>query len=133
MDEQLPVGRLGDLNRALSLPQVREYVDPETRFRERGLEQHARVASFERLDLNRYIIERHGLPTLTVVFLNDYDLSAEALRQARTEHGAFDIVVASNPNGRVTDLALEVAKQLGFEVLKWGPFLSRLHREDDQS
>jgi hypothetical protein len=131
-EEQVPVGRMGDLERALSMAQVREYVDPETLFRERGMEQHARVAGFQRLDLNRYRIERRGLSPLTVIFLNDYELSAEAIRQARAGFGDFDIVVASNPNGRITDSAAEVAKQLGSEVHRWGAFMSRLHRERDQ-
>jgi hypothetical protein len=128
INAQVPVGRMGDLLRALSMPNIRAYVEPETRFRERGLDQHSRVKDFERLDQQRYWIERHGLPPLTVVFLNDYDLAGEAIRTARAEYGEFDIVVASNPNGRVTEGALEVAEQLGCEIHSWGGFLSRLNR-----
>lgn len=132
INEQVPVGRMGDLLRALSMPDIRMYVDPETQFRERGLEQHSRVIDFKRLDLHRYWIERDGLSPLTVIFLNDYDLAAEAIRRARADYGNFDIVVASNPNGRVTDSALEVAAQLGCEIQKWGAFLSRLNYEHDK-
>lgn len=67
-----------------------------------------------------------------MVFLNEYDLGAEAIRHACAEYGEFDIVVASNPNGEITDSALGVARQLGCEIHKWGPFLSRLHRGHDK-
>jgi hypothetical protein len=132
IDEQVPVGRMGDLARALSMPDIREYLDPETKFRERGLKQHSRVLDFKRLDLQRYRLERSGLSPLTVIFLNDYDLAAEAIRQARDVYGNFDIVVASNPYGRVTDSATEVAKQLGCEIHGWGAFLSRLNYEHNK-
>jgi hypothetical protein len=133
IDEQVPVGRMGDLARALSMPNVREYVDPETHFRERGLAQHSGVAHYRRLDLHRYRIERYDLSPLTVVFLNDYDLAAESIRQARAEHGEFDIVVASNPNGRVTSSASDVAEHLGCEIHNWSSFLSRLNREHNEN
>lgn len=133
MSNEVPVGRLGDLDRALSMANAREYVDRETQFRERGLKQNQSVASFRRLDLHRYYIERHGLSPLTVIFLNDYEVSAEAIRQARADYGSFEIVVASNPNGRVTVSATEVAGQLECEVHQWKAFLSRLRREHDKS
>jgi hypothetical protein len=125
----VPVGRMGDLDRALSLHEDREYVDSETKFRERGLEQHSHGRSFERLGSDLYRVERYGLPRLMVVFLNDYDLGADAIREARKKYGAFNIVVASNPNGRITDAAFDVASELESEVHQWGAFLSRLRRE----
>jgi len=129
IDEQVPVGGMGDLSSALSLFLVREYVDPETQFRERGLRQHRRIAGFYRLDGHKYRIERYNLSPLTVIFIYDYELAAEAIRQAYLEYGTFDIVVASNPNAQITSNATDVANQLGLEVHKWGSFLSRLNYE----
>ena len=128
LEEKVPVGFMGDLMRALSMIDVRDYVDPETKFRERGLRQHSRVASFVRLDFRRYRIERIGLPSKIVIFLNDYDLVAESIRHARSEYGGFDIVVSTNPNARITETAVEVANHMGCGVFKWGNFMSILHQ-----
>jgi hypothetical protein len=60
---------------------------------------------------------RSGPSALTVLFLYDDGLSAEALRQASTEHGEFDIVAAISPNSGVTGTSVEVAQQMEYEVL----------------
>lgn len=91
------IGGFGDLRRALTLRNPASYVDRETAFRERGLEQHDRVEAFHRLDDNRYTIERDGLPPVTVVFLYDYDLSADAVRTAISECGPFQAVIQNEP------------------------------------
>jgi len=128
--ERLPIGRLGDLERALELESVREYRDRETMFRERGLEQHKKVTEFTQMDPSRYYIERIGLPPIMVVFNADYELAADAVRQARQDYGEFDILVAVNPNGRITESAAAVAEDLGIEVHQWRAFLARLHRAE---
>ena len=122
------IGGFGDLRRALSLHNPASYVDRETTFRERGLEQHDRVEAFYRLDDNRYTIERNELPPVTVVFLYDYDLSADAVRTAIFECGPFQAVIKMNPNGQISTHARQAAMHAGIKILKWGEFLGELNR-----
>jgi len=46
----IPIGGLGDLMRAVSHPDVSQYVSKEVSFIERGLTQHTQVDTYERLD-----------------------------------------------------------------------------------
>jgi hypothetical protein len=122
------LGGFGDLRRALTLRNPASYIDRETAFRERGLEQHDRVEAFHRLDDNRYTIERNGLPPITVVFLYDYDLSADAVRTAISGCGPFQAVIKMNPNGQISTHAHQAAMHAGIRILKWGEFLGELNR-----
>jgi hypothetical protein len=122
------IGGLGDLMRAIENADVSTYVSPEVAFIERGLRQHSRVVDFERVDDRRYVIERRGLRTLTVVFLGEYELTADHVRVAQERYERFDFLVATNPNGRPTTASLEAAQSMGAKVLKWGPFLGALNR-----
>jgi hypothetical protein len=124
----IPVGGLGDIKRALVLADVTEYVKPEIDFVERGLRQHSRVSSFERVDERRYRVIRSGLPPLVVVLINEYDLTADHLRTARDRYGAFDRVLVTNPNGRITTSALEVAESISVIAGHWGDFMKDLHK-----
>lgn len=123
------LGGFGDLGHALKLPNPGTYVDKETSFREQGLRQHDRVKAFHRLDDNRYTIERHGHPPVTVVFLYDYDLSADAVRTATSEYGPFQAVIKMNPNGNISTHAYQAAQHKGIRVLKWGELLGELNRK----
>jgi hypothetical protein len=76
----IAIGGLGDIQRALKLPNVASYTNPEITFIERGLRQHSRVKSFQRLDDRRYRIVRHALDDVLVVFLNEYELTADHVR-----------------------------------------------------
>ncbi len=123
------LGGLGDLMRALRLECVGDYIPPTIEFIERGLRQHDRVSSFERLADLQYRIERTGaLPDVLVVFLHEYELVADHIRIARDRYGNFDIVVKTNPNGGLTSSALAVADDLHCKIYKWGEFLGALNR-----
>ena len=69
------------------------------------------------------------MPDLTVVMLNEYELTADHLRNARDRYGQFSIAVITNPNGRATSSAEETAQTMGVEILKWGPFFGRLNKK----
>jgi hypothetical protein len=120
------LGRLGDLMRAIRHPDVRGYIHPETRFVERGLVQHSAVSHFRRLDDVRYEVQRHGMPSLVVAMVNDYEVTADVIRSTWERYGPFSILVATNPNSRETGSSMQVASGLNVGVLKWGPFLGRL-------
>lgn len=124
----IPVGGLGDLMRAVSLPDISEYVNKEVSFIERGLAQHTHVESYERLDDRRYLVKRHDLDELQVIFLNEYDLTADHVRTARSRYGVFTMLVITNPSGRATSSAGSAAAATGCRIYKWGDFMGALNR-----
>jgi hypothetical protein len=123
-------GGISDLMSAVSrnVENVREYTRREYEFVERGLNQHDRVSELEREFDRVYLVHRYRLPPLRFVMLNEYELTADHVRTARSRYGAFDAVLINNPNGNPTSGALEVAEDMGIEIFKWREFLGRLNR-----
>lgn len=122
------IGGVGDLYRALSDHNLSAYVNPEVSFILRGLRQHTRVAQVIRLDSRRYQIERFGLPTVVVLALNDYELTAESVRSAIDRFQPFDAILKSNPNGGLTEMSKIVARAAGVKILRWGELMGDLNR-----
>ena len=125
----IATGAYGDLFRVIRLEDVRSFLPKETEFVERGLRQHDRVLSFERVHDRLYRISRNGLPDLTVAMLNEYELTADHLRTARDRYGRFSVAVITDPNGRATSSAEEAAETMNVEILKWSPIFGRLNRK----
>jgi hypothetical protein len=128
-DNNIATGAYGDLLRVIGLQDVRVFQTKEIEFVERGLRQHNRISSFERVHDRLYRISRDGLPDLTVAMLNEYELTADHLRTARGRYGKFSVAVITDPNGRATSSAEEVAETMDVEILKWGPFFGRLNKK----
>lgn len=128
-DNDIATGGFGDLLRVIDVEDVRLFESKETLFIERGLRQHDRVKDMERVHDRLYRIRRNRLPDLTVVMLNEYELTSDHLRTARERYGPFSIAVITNPNGDPTDAAKKVAQTLGVEILKWGAFFGRLNKK----
>jgi hypothetical protein len=122
-------GAYGDLLRVIDLRDVRTFRPKEIEFVERGLRQHDRISSFERVHDRLYRISRHGMPGLTVAILSEYELTADHLRTARDRYGPFSVAVITNPNGGATSSAEEAARNMGVEILAWSPFLGGLNKE----
>lgn len=122
------IGGVGDLLGAIELADVSKYVSKELTFIERGLDQHNRVLGYERLDDRLYRINRRGLSDLTVVFLNEYELTADHIRTAWARYGTFRFAVITNPNGSATSSAQEVATSMKVQIYMWGGFLGALNR-----
>ena len=121
------LGGFGDLIRVANQKHNWPYLPPNVRFIKRGLEQHTKVRSVRRLDNKRYEIERHGLETVIIIALDDYDLGIESIRSAAEEFDSFDAVLKSNPNGRITTSAIEHVNSKNIKVLKWGELLGKLN------
>ena len=128
-DNNIATGGYGDLLRVIDLRNVRAFQSQETVFIERGLRQHDRISSFERVHDRLYRISRNGLPDLTVAMLNEYELTADHLRTAHDRYGPFSVVVVTNPNGKATSNAEEAAQNMGAKILRWGRFLGRLNKK----
>ena len=63
----------------------------------------------------------------TILALNNYDLTAEKVREAKSKYRTFDVILASNPNARISSIANDVAKELGLKILTWRQLLGRLN------
>lgn len=127
--QNVSTGSLGDLYRVISEQDVRRFRSPETEFIERSMRQHDRIAQFQQIHDRLYRIERSdGLSDVTVLMLNEYDLTADHVRTARDRYGAFSLLVMTNPNGSATESAEQVAASMGVDILMWKNFLGRLKR-----
>jgi hypothetical protein len=123
-------GGIGDLRRALREEQdVRNYIIPNLKFVQRGLQQHDKVLGFDRLGNFLYEIQRRNNPTLRVVFIPDYELTGESLRAAKSEYSGFSIAVGINPNAKITSNAYSVAERLDLELLTWAEFYGRINKK----
>jgi len=127
--EGFAIGGLGDAMRALRNGNMESYVNPEIHFILRGLRQHTRVSSVSRLDNRRFKVVRHGLPNVTILTLDEYDLTAEAVRNAIDSFPVFDAIVKSNPNGRISSKSISAASASGIQIFKWGELLGALNRD----
>jgi hypothetical protein len=122
-------GGFGDLLGALSSESPRTYVNKEFEFVLRSLRQHKMVSQVTRMDDRRLLVQRKGLDPLTVLILNDYELTAEHVRNGIERYGKFQAIVRSNPNGRVTGAAATAAAESGIRVFSWGEFFGQLNRK----
>ena len=101
------------------------YISRDLTFVEQSLPQHDRVESIERLADRQYLVNRHDLPAVTVVFLHEYDLTVDHVRTAKSRYGSFNAIVITNPNGNATADAERLAKTLGFRVRAIAPEVER--------
>lgn len=54
-------------------------------------------------------------------------MTAEKVREAKSKYRTFDVILASNPNARISSIANDVAKELGLKILTWRQLLGRLN------
>ena len=66
--------------------------------------------------------------TVTVLVLNEYDLTAEKVRKALDVYGDCDAIVTSNPNASMSSSAKEAGEASGKRVLLFPDLLSDLNR-----
>ena len=121
------IGGFGDIMRAINNENLTEYQNPETKFIMEGLKQHTNVYSIIRLDNRRYKVIKIGFKEDTILALNNYDLTAEKVREAKSKYRTFDVILASNPNARISSIANDVAKELGLKILNWRQLLGRFN------
>lgn len=121
-------GGMGDLQSCIERDDPRRYVKPEFGFIDRGLRQHSAVSNITREADRLFLIHRRGMPDVGIVALYEYELTGEHLRAACERYGRFDLVLISNPNGKPTQGARDVARELGVELHMFGALLGRLNR-----
>jgi hypothetical protein len=122
-------GGMSDLQRVITDPIPSRYVNPEFSFVERGLRQHTRVGGLRRLHDRKYTIQRLRHGDITILLLNEYELSADHVRTAWDRYGTFNAILKTNPNGRITEAAIAAANSMGATIYMWGQLLGRLNRK----
>jgi hypothetical protein len=127
-NKKIVVGGLSDLLRIIGQHENWPYISKEAEFVLPGLQQHHKVRSVKRLDFKRYYLERYFLEPVTIIAINDYELSIESVRQAKAQYENFDIILKSNPNGGISPEAYELATSLEIKILRWGELLSQLNK-----
>lgn len=121
-------GGMGDLYRALSCTDVRQYRNPEFAFVEDILGQHDMVKTMARVHDRKYVLgRRRGLSDFTIVLINEYELTKDHVRRARDWYGAFDAILITNPNGTATALATEIAKSMHIRIYKIRRLMARIN------
>jgi hypothetical protein len=120
---------MGDLMSALGQNSVEGFQRKEYSFVMQGLRQHSKVESVDRIFDRLIRINRYGLPFLTTVLLNEYELTADLIRNARDTYGEFSAILRTNPNGGATKSAHSTANELEAEIFQWGKFLGRLNKK----
>jgi len=126
--ENFGIGGMGDIMRALNSKDLNNYISPEVEFILNGLEQHTAVSSIVRLDNRRFLVNRYAKEPLTVLALNDYEITADIIRTAKTKFKTYDVILASNPNARITAQAKQVLDTPPYiEVLMWRNLLGKLN------
>lgn len=121
------VGGLSDLYVATNEKEFRTYIPKETRFILRGLEQHTAVRAVNRINDRTYMVVNHNGSIVRVLALNEYDLTSDALRTGIDKYGRPDIILASNPNCRISSAANNTGRSTGTTVLAWGELLGALN------
>ena len=121
------LGGLGDLYTAANEKEFQDYLPKETRFILRGLRQHTAVSSVSRANNRSYVVSRFTGNPLRVLALNDYDLTADAIRTGIDVFGECDFILASNPNCRLSGGATDAARSAGTGVLMWRQLLGAIN------
>lgn len=119
----------GRIAASLEYDRPHEQLDKEHMFINRVFRQHQEVSAVRRETNKKYRLERYGLDDLLIVVVNDYDMTAEAVRNAIDIHGTCDIVFSSNPNGRLTSQSKEAAESMGLEIYKLKDLLIRIAKK----
>jgi hypothetical protein len=128
-DAHAAFGRLGEINRASREEPVWTYRNKDYNFFESVFRQHTAVREVIRLYDRLFQLHRErGLPDVTVVLVDAYDMSAEDIRHARDLYGRFDAAVKTNSYGGITTAAREAAKSIGADAFMLGELLGRLNK-----
>jgi hypothetical protein len=127
-EHQIGWGGIGELFRAVDSEEDSDIQKKEYEFVERGLSQHDKVTKLIRVFDRVFEVHRSKFDPITVVLINEYELTAEHVRHAKATYGHFDAILKTNPNGRTTENARETAEKMSAEIFGWGEFLGRLNK-----
>lgn len=123
------IGDLSDLLSALNREDISDYITQDIEYVMEKLPQHTRVTKLERLDYRRFKIHRLNLPSITILVLNNYELTADAVRSGITKYGKFDAILSSNPNRQPLTTTCQIAvSSAGLQVFSWRELFGHLNK-----
>lgn len=106
-------GKMYDLYRALNQEDdLALYTNPERQFVDRMLDQHRNVAAWERISDRAYRVFRAVGSDLIIAMSQEYELTADAVRDAYARLAPFDILLKTNPYGRTSAQGRAAAAKL---------------------
>jgi hypothetical protein len=116
--EGIAFGKMYDLYRGLHYNDLSGYQNPEYYFVERIIDQHRNVVLRKRLSDRVYRIFRRVGPELVIAMTQAYEVTADVVRTAYADHAPFDVLLKTNPYGRISVQAREVSEKLGIRVVE---------------
>ncbi len=114
--EGIAFGKMYDLFRGLHENNLSAYQNPEYHFVERIIDQHRNVASRKRISDRVYRIVRHIGPDVVIAMTQAYEVTLNEVRTAYADHAPFDVLLKTNPYGRISVSGREVLEKLGVRV-----------------
>lgn len=124
--ENAAFGTFGEITKACHLENVGDYRNKGMSFFINSMRQHTNVLDITYVYQNVFWVERRVGEPLTVAVIEAYNMSAEDVRNARTEIGSFDIVVKASSYGSITSNACDAAQSMGSEALTFKELMARL-------
>lgn len=115
--EGIAWGKMYDLYRALNQEDdLALYTNPGREFVDRMLDQHRNIAAWERISDRSYRIVKAVGSDLNIATSQEYELTADAVRDAYARLAPFDILLNTNPYGRISAQAKAVAAKLEINI-----------------
>ncbi len=128
-DAPAAFGTFGELTRASREEAVSVYRNKNYSFFERVFRQHSMVRDTKRLYDRPYQLHRYrDMPSVTVVLVDAYDMSAEDIRNVHDLYGQFDAAVKMTSYGSITTAARDAARSMRAEAFKLKELLGRLNQ-----
>jgi hypothetical protein len=122
------LGGLTDLYVAAAEAEFISYIPKEFRFILRALRQHSSVSQVTRLNNRMLLIKSFSGEDKRLLALNEYDLTADAVRSGIDKFGTPDLILTSNPNCRPSSEAVAAAQSGGIDVYSIGELMSMLRK-----
>lgn len=111
-------GKMYDLYRALwREDDVSHYQNPEFYYAERLFAQDPHVIAWERISDRAYRLGLNAGEDRVIALTQAYEVTADEVRTVFAELKPFNILFKTNPYGRVSREAHQVAKRLGIQVV----------------
>jgi hypothetical protein len=119
-------GTLGDVSRAARTGDAGSYRNKNMSFFINAIRQHSNVTGVSYIYERVLGVQRRSGPSLNVVVVDAYNMSAEDVRNAKDRYGHFDIVLKGSSYGAITYHAEQAAALVGAEALTFKDLIRRL-------
>jgi len=125
-EESASFGTFGDISRAASTGDAGSFRDKDMGYFITMLSQHGNVASVSYVYDKVFRANRRTGTSLVVAISDAYNMSAEDVRNARSQFGEFDVIIKASSYGSITNQAEAAAQSMGAQALTYGELMRRL-------